>query len=112
MEKQNYPKWNHRSSAPGPLPKKERGKKERNKAGYTANTSCAWVGRGGNARFPTLQLEREGPTNRQTDKDSYRIACPQLKRKVKEWKKRNKEKEQEEEKEDEEGDDKVGAMEK
>ena len=27
-----------------------------NKAGYTA-TSCGWVGRGGNARFPTFRLE-------------------------------------------------------
>ena len=37
-----------------------------NKAGYTA-TSCGWVGRGENARFPTFQLERDKPTNRQTD---------------------------------------------
>ena len=42
-------------------------KKEReNKAGYTA-TSCGRVGRGGNARFPTFQLERDGPTDRPTD---------------------------------------------
>ena len=54
----------------------------------------------------------DGRTNGWTDKASYRVACPQLKRKVKEWKKRNKEEEQKEEKEDEEGDDKVGAMEK
>ena len=57
-----------------------------NKAGYTA-ISCERVGRGGNARFPTFQLERDGPTNRptdqptdrRTDKASYRVACPQLK---------------------------------
>ena len=36
-----------------------------NKAGYTA-TSCGQVGRGGNGRFATFQLERDGPTN-QTD---------------------------------------------
>ena len=53
-----------------------------NKAGYTA-ISCGRVGRGGNARFPTFQLERDGPTdqqtNQRTDKASYRVACPQLK---------------------------------
>ena len=38
-----------------------------NKAGYTA-TSCGRVGRGGNARFPTFQLERDGPTDRPTDR--------------------------------------------
>ena len=39
----------------------------RNKAGYTA-TSCGRVGRGGNARFPTFQLDHlYGPTNRPTD---------------------------------------------
>ena len=46
-----------------------------NKAGYTA-TSCGWVGRGGNARFPTFQLERDRqtdrPTNQQTDKACVR----------------------------------------
>ncbi|MEE3021833.1 MAG: hypothetical protein VX367_04230 [SAR324 cluster bacterium] len=55
-------------------------------AGYTA-ISCGRVGRSGNARFPTLQLERDGPTNGptdgptdgRTDKASYRVACPQLK---------------------------------
>ena len=60
----------------------QRGKK-RNKAGYTA-TSCGRVGRGGNARFPTFQLERDRPTDqptdRRTDKASYRVACPQLKK--------------------------------
>ena len=30
-------------------------KKETNKAGYTANTSCGRVGRGGNARFRTFE---------------------------------------------------------
>ena len=52
-------------------------------------TSCGRVGRGGNARFPTFQLERDGPTDQptdrptdgRTDKASYRVACPQLKRK-------------------------------
>ena len=38
-----------------------------NKAGYTANTSCGRVGRGGNARFLTFQLDHHGPTNRRTD---------------------------------------------
>ena len=37
-----------------------------NKAGFTA-TSCGRVGRGGNARFPTFQLERDGPTNQPTN---------------------------------------------
>ena len=37
-----------------------------NKAGYTA-TSCGRVGRSGNARFPTFQLERDGPTDGPTD---------------------------------------------
>ena len=61
--------------------------KKMNKAGYTA-TSCRRVGRGGNARFPTFQFERDGqtskwtdgPMDRRTDKASYRVACPQLKR--------------------------------
>ena len=65
---------------------KKRIRKKENKAGYTA-TSCGRVGRGGNARFPTLQLERDGPTNGptngQTDKASYRVACPQLKNRKK-----------------------------
>ena len=56
-----------------------------NKAGYTANTSCGRVGRGGNARFHTFQLVlTDGPTDQRTngptDKGSYRVACPQLKR--------------------------------
>ena len=38
-----------------------------NKAGYTA-TSCRLVGRGGNARFPTFQLKRDGPTNQPTNR--------------------------------------------
>ena len=40
---------------------------EINKAGSTANTNCGRVGRGGNTRFPTFQLERDRPTNRPTD---------------------------------------------
>ena len=60
--------------------------KVRNKAGYTA-ISCGRVGMGGNTRFPTYQLERDGPTNQptdqrtdgRTDKASYRVACPRLK---------------------------------
>ena len=38
-----------------------------NKAGYTA-ISCGRVGRGGNTRFPTFQLERDRPTNQPTDR--------------------------------------------
>ena len=42
-----------------------------NKAGYTANTSCGRVGRGGNARFHTFQLDHyrgtNGPTDRRMD---------------------------------------------
>ena len=37
-----------------------------NQAGYTA-TSCGRLGRGGNARFPTFQFERDGPTDQPTD---------------------------------------------
>ena len=67
---------------------KEERNRERNKAGYTANTSCGRVGRGGNARFHTFRLvytdrRTDGPmdrrTNWRTDKASYRVACPQLK---------------------------------
>ena len=58
-----------------------------NKAGYTA-ISCGRMGRGGNTRFPTFQLERDGPTdqptdqptNGRTDKASYRVASPRLKK--------------------------------
>ena len=66
-------------------------KGQKNKAGYTVNTSCGRVGRGGNARFHTFQLDHhDGPTNgptdgrtyRRTDKASYRVACPQLKSKI------------------------------
>ena len=32
-----------------------------------------------NARFPTIPLDDHGPTDRRTDKASYRVACPQLK---------------------------------
>ena len=43
----------------------------KNKAGYTANTSCGRVGRGGNAHFHTLQLDHhdgltDGPTDGRT----------------------------------------------
>ena len=38
-----------------------------NKAGYTA-ISCGRVGRGGYARFPTFQLEHDGPTDQPTDR--------------------------------------------
>ena len=55
-----------------------------NKAGYTANTSRGRVGRGEDARFHTFKLDQHGPTDRRTngrtDKASYRVACPQLKR--------------------------------
>ena len=64
---------------------------ERNKAGYTA-ISCGRVGRGGNATvrdykcFKTLISSlfdscprTDRPTDRRTDKASYRVACPQLK---------------------------------
>ena len=42
--------------------------KRKNKAGYTA-ISCGRVGRSGNARFPTFQLERDNSsvTDGQTD---------------------------------------------
>ena len=53
-------------------------RKRINKAGYTT-ICCGRVGRGGNTRFPTFQLERDQPTDRRTDKASYRVACPQLK---------------------------------
>ena len=36
-----------------------------NKAGYMANTNCGQVGRGGNARFHTFQLDYR-PTDRPT----------------------------------------------
>ena len=54
---------------------------ERNKARYTANTSRGRVGRGGNARFHMFKLEHNGPMEGLTDKASYRVACPRLKRK-------------------------------
>ena len=50
-----------------------------NKAGYMANTSRGRVGRDGNACFPTFRLERNGLTDRPTDKASYRVASPRLK---------------------------------
>ena len=67
-----------------------------NKAGYTA-TSCGRVGKGGNARFPSFQLDHYGPTDRRTDgrndepmdgrtdKASFRVACPQLKKGKQKW---------------------------
>ena len=46
---------------------------QENKAGYTANTICGRVGRGGNARFSTRAHGRtdgptDGPTDQQTDR--------------------------------------------
>ena len=46
--------------------------REENKAGYTANTSCGRVGRGGNAHFHTFRLmftdrQTDGPTDGQTE---------------------------------------------
>ena len=63
-----------------------KGEKKRNKARYTAHTSCGRVGRSRNARFPTYQLvstdgPTDGPKDGWTDKASYRVARPQLKRK-------------------------------
>ena len=53
-----------------------------NKAGHTA-TSCGRVGRGGNARFHTFQLDHYRRMDQRTaermDKAPYRVACPQLK---------------------------------
>ena len=53
------------------------------KAGYTANTSCRQVGRGGNARFHIFQLnhyrQTNGQTDRRKDKASNRVVCLQLK---------------------------------
>ena len=56
---------------------------KRNKAGYTANTSCGRVGRGENASFHTSRLvfndgRTDGPTDGPTDKVFYRVVCPQL----------------------------------
>ena len=55
---------------------------KRNKAGYTANTSCGRVGRGENASFHTSRLVFsdviDGPTEGPTDKGFYRVVCPQL----------------------------------
>ena len=51
--------------------KNEKMKTKNNKAGYTANTSCGRVGRGGNARFHTFRLvftdrPTDGPTDGRT----------------------------------------------
>ena len=44
------------------------------------HTSCGRLGRGGNARFHTFELmHTNGLTDKQKDKGSYRVACPQLK---------------------------------
>ena len=59
------------------LIKRKQTKKTDNKAGYTADTSCGRVGRGGNVRFHTFQLDYH---DRRTDIATDRIACPQLKR--------------------------------
>ena len=57
---------------------------EINKAGSTANTNCGRVGRGGNTRFHTFQLDHHDQrTDGRTDKAFYRVACPQLKTKKK-----------------------------
>ena len=55
---------------------------KRNKAGYTANTSCGRVGRGENASFHTSRLVfndgwTDGLTDGPTDKGFYRVVCPQ-----------------------------------
>ena len=47
--------------------KRETDKRMLNKAGYTANTSRARVGRGGNARFHTFKLDHHGPMDRRTN---------------------------------------------
>ena len=42
--------------------------RNKNKAGYTANTSRGWVGRGGNAGFSTFRLVlTNGPTDGRSD---------------------------------------------
>ena len=54
----------------GPIPWESKNdvlQSKRNKAGYTANTSCGRVGRGGNAGFPTFQLDHSGPTDGRMD---------------------------------------------
>ena len=38
-----------------------------NKAGHTANTNHERLGRGGNARFHTFQLDHYGPADQGTD---------------------------------------------
>ena len=59
---------------------------KKNKAGYMA-TSCGRVGRGVfplfNSSVTDGRTDRwtDGPTDRRTDQASYRVACPQLKRK-------------------------------
>ena len=69
----------------------EENQKLENKAGYTGNTSCRRVGRGGYARFPTFRLvltdqrtngRTDGQTDGPTDKASYRVAFPQLKKEI------------------------------
>ena len=45
--------------------------------------SCGRMGRGGYARFPTFRLVlTDQRTDGRTDKASYRVACPQLKKKI------------------------------
>ena len=54
---------------------------EKNKAGYTANTSRGRGGRGGNGGFPTFRLDPHGPTNQLTDGRTKPliVASPRLK---------------------------------
>ena len=52
-------------------------RKGKNKARYTA-ISCGRVGRGGNTRFPTFQLERDGPTNQPTNQPTNGRTKPLL----------------------------------
>ena len=54
-----------------------------NKAGYTANTSRGRVGRGGNARFCTFELDHYQRTDGRTDKASYRVASPRIRKEKK-----------------------------
>ena len=63
-----------------------------NKAGYTTNTSCGRVGRGGNKRFRLVFTDQptDQPTDGRTDKASYRVACPQLKKKKRKYRERRK----------------------
>ena len=54
---------------------------EENKAGYTATpVACGWAGAEMRV-FPLFNsCGTDQPTDQRTDKGSYRVACPQLKR--------------------------------